>query len=100
MGGPLDQGWVLGSALVCPRHGSRYELETGRPTSDPSTCPQPRYEVRIRDGVVEIRREKEPGDEVVTFQDLAHRPTSAETAQAGSARPGKKPTRYWSSTIN
>jgi len=90
MGGPLDQGWVLGSALVCPWHGSRYELETGRPTSGPSTCPQPRYEVRIRDGVVEIRREQEPGDEVVTLQDLAQLPTSAATVQAGSARLGKK----------
>jgi nitrite reductase/ring-hydroxylating ferredoxin subunit len=87
MGGPLDEGWVLGGALICPWHGSCYELETGLPRSGPSTCPQSRYQVRIRDGVVEIRREQEPGDEVVTAEDLAHQPTSAE---AGSARLGRK----------
>lgn len=70
LGGPLDQGWVLNGALVCPWHGSRYDLESGWPTSGPSTCPQPRYEVRIRDGMVEIRREQEPGDEIVTAADI------------------------------
>ena len=70
MGGPLDQGWVLNGALVCPWHGSRYDLESGWPTSGPSTCPQPRYEVRLRDGMVEIRREQEPGDEIVTADDF------------------------------
>jgi nitrite reductase/ring-hydroxylating ferredoxin subunit/uncharacterized membrane protein len=70
MGGPLDQGWVLNGTLVCPWHGSRYDLESGWPTSGPSTCPQPRYEVRLRDDMVEIRREQEPGDEIVTAADI------------------------------
>ncbi|MBL6457945.1 Rieske 2Fe-2S domain-containing protein [Belnapia sp. T6] len=85
MGGPLDQGWVLGNALVCPWHGSRYDLETGWPDTGPSTCPQPRYEVRLRDGIVEIRREQEPGDEVVTAETLAAAPCNAQPAgtQAG-----------------
>jgi len=90
MGGPLDEGWVLDGALVCPWHGSRYELETGRPTSGPSTCPQPRYQVRIREGVVEIRREQEPGDEVVTSEDLARQPAAVATADARRPRLGKK----------
>ncbi|MDJ0391627.1 Rieske 2Fe-2S domain-containing protein [Roseomonas sp. E05] len=64
MGGPLDQGWVLDGALVCPWHGSRYDLETGWPSGGPSTCPQPRYQVRLKEGVVEIRREQEHGDDV------------------------------------
>jgi nitrite reductase/ring-hydroxylating ferredoxin subunit/uncharacterized membrane protein len=71
MGGPLDQGWVLGGQLVCPWHGSRYDLETGHPASGPSTCPQPRYEVRVRSDMVELRREQEAGDEVVTAETLA-----------------------------
>lgn len=62
LGGPLDQGWVLDGQLVCPWHGSRYALPSAEPTAGPSTCPQPRYEVRLRDGMVEIRREQEPGD--------------------------------------
>jgi nitrite reductase/ring-hydroxylating ferredoxin subunit/uncharacterized membrane protein len=70
MGGPLDQGWILNGALVCPWHGSGYDLETGWPSSGPSTCPQPRYEVRLRDGLIGIRREQEPGEEVVTAASL------------------------------
>ncbi|WP_372624755.1 DUF2231 domain-containing protein [Falsiroseomonas sp.] len=62
LGGPLDQGWVLDGTLVCPWHGSRYALDGAQPTSGPSTCAQPRYEVRLRDGMVEIRREQEMGD--------------------------------------
>jgi nitrite reductase/ring-hydroxylating ferredoxin subunit/uncharacterized membrane protein len=65
-GGPLDQGWVLDGQLVCPWHGSRFDLATAHPCNGPATSPQPRYRTRIRDGQVEIRREQEPGDEVVT----------------------------------
>ena len=94
MGGPLDQGWVLGGALVCPWHGSRYDLETGWPTSGPSTCPQPRYQVRLRDGIVEIRREQEPGDEVVTPPRLCRvsRSACSRWAPVTPARAGR-PTR-------
>ncbi len=70
-GGPLDQGWVLEGRLVCPWHGSRYCLESGQPMDGPSTVPQPRYAVRVRDGMVELRREQEPGDEVVTRERVA-----------------------------
>jgi nitrite reductase/ring-hydroxylating ferredoxin subunit len=85
MGGPLDQGWVLGGALVCPWHGSRYDLETGWPESGPSTCPQPRYQTRIHAGIVELRREQEPGDEVVTAAGLAPMPGSAHPVTTGAA---------------
>jgi len=83
-GGPLDQGWVLAGALVCPWHGSRYDLATGWPSSGPSTCPQPRYEVRLRGGAVEIRREQEPGDDVVRAADLPPQPVP-ETAEGKKA---------------
>ena len=83
-GGPLDQGWVLDGTLVCPWHGSRYNLATGQPASGPSTCPQPRYAVRIKDGMIEIRREQEPGDEIVTAQGLP-----SMTAPSASP-PGRK----------
>jgi len=73
-GGPLDQGWVLDGTLVCPWHGSRYDLATGQPASGPSTCPQPRYVARVQDGTVEVKREQEPGDHVVTSDTLAGRP--------------------------
>ena len=79
-GGPLDQGWVLEGTLVCPWHGSRYDLRTGQPVSGPSTCPQPRYYVRVVDGTVEVKREQEPGDPAVTSEALAGLPDLAEPA--------------------
>ena len=85
MGGPLDGGWVLGDALACPWHGSRFDLQTGQPVGGPATCPQPRYEVRVRDGSVEIRREQEPGDSVVTPDDMAE--------EAGPPPDGRAPGR-------
>jgi len=90
MGGPLDEGWVLGGTLVCPWHGSHYDLETGWPVSGPSACPQPRYVTRIRDGIVEVRREQEPGDEVVTSEDLAQTQTDIQPARADGLRSEKK----------
>ncbi len=85
-GGPLDQGWVLEGTLVCPWHGSRFDLETGRPRSGPSTCPQPRYEVRVRAGMVEVRREQEPGDEVVSAEDVRRATAGAEPQAPAHAR--------------
>ncbi|MGI4747846.1 MAG: DUF2231 domain-containing protein [Janthinobacterium lividum] len=80
-GGPLDQGWVLNGTLVCPWHGSQYDLETGQPSVGPSTCPQPRYEVRLRDGAVELRREQEPGDQVVTSTSLKSEPAAVRVSR-------------------
>lgn len=82
MGGPLDEGWVLDGGLVCPWHGSRYDLETGEAIDGPSTCPQPRYAVRVRHGVVSIRRLPEPGDETITVLPGDWRPAAGQ--------PGKK----------
>ncbi len=70
-GGPLDQGWVFEGTLVCPWHGSRFDLETGQTVTGPATCPQPRYHARVVDGMVEVKREQEPGDHVVTADSLA-----------------------------
>ncbi|MFL5286379.1 MAG: DUF2231 domain-containing protein [Rhodopila sp.] len=86
-GGPLDQGWVLEDTLVCPWHGSRYDLRTGRPVAGPSTCPQPHYRVRVRNGMVEIRREQEPGDEIVMQDTLAQ---SVHSAEGQDSPAGKK----------
>jgi nitrite reductase/ring-hydroxylating ferredoxin subunit/uncharacterized membrane protein len=90
MGGPLDQGWILNGVLVCPWHGSRYDLETGCPTSGPSTCPQPRYEVRPRGGIVETRREQEPGEEVVTAAGLQDAPGKVQPIRTDDSRRGRK----------
>ena len=38
--------------VVCPRHGSQFELSTGRPISLPATEPVEIYPVRVVDGTI------------------------------------------------
>jgi 3-phenylpropionate/trans-cinnamate dioxygenase ferredoxin subunit len=35
--------------IECPKHGSTFDLETGRPRSLPATMPVPVYKVKIED---------------------------------------------------
>jgi nitrite reductase/ring-hydroxylating ferredoxin subunit/uncharacterized membrane protein len=55
-GGPLGEGWLHRGELVCPWHGSRFDLDSGEPAQGPSTAPLPCYETRVREGRVEVRR--------------------------------------------
>uniref|UniRef100_UPI00201AEB65 Rieske (2Fe-2S) protein n=1 Tax=Modestobacter marinus TaxID=477641 RepID=UPI00201AEB65 len=55
-GAPLGEGWLHRGELVCPWHGSRFDLATGEPAQGPSTAPLPCFDTRVRDGQVEVRR--------------------------------------------
>ena len=52
--GPLCEGeWEPElCAVVCPRHGSRFDLETGIPMSLPAFEPVRVFPVSVRDGAV------------------------------------------------
>jgi nitrite reductase/ring-hydroxylating ferredoxin subunit len=59
MSGPLSEGTLTeGNAVECPWHGSRFSLEDGHVLRGPSTYSQPCFDVRVREGQVEIRFEK------------------------------------------
>ena len=51
---PLSTGRVRGDKILCPLHGARFDLRTGRHLSPPATRGVPCYPVRVRDGVVEV----------------------------------------------
>jgi nitrite reductase/ring-hydroxylating ferredoxin subunit/uncharacterized membrane protein len=55
-GGPLAEGRLEDGMVICPWHGSTYALEDGRVIHGPSTFDQPRYEARVTDGMIEVRR--------------------------------------------
>ena len=59
LGGPLDEGKRDGDIVVCPWHGSRFDLCSGEVRGGPAVYPQPRYEARVRAGKVEIRAAKD-----------------------------------------
>jgi nitrite reductase/ring-hydroxylating ferredoxin subunit len=55
-GAPLHEGRIEAGCIVCPWHDSAFRLEDGEIARGPAALPQPRYEARVRDGVVEVRR--------------------------------------------
>jgi 3-phenylpropionate/trans-cinnamate dioxygenase ferredoxin subunit len=53
-GGGLAGGVVEGAQVVCPRHGARFCLRTGRALTPPAYEPVRRYETRVVEGEVEV----------------------------------------------
>ena len=54
--GPLCEGdWEADScSVVCPRHGSNFDLATGRPLTLPATQPVDTFPVFVEDGLVKV----------------------------------------------
>jgi 3-phenylpropionate/trans-cinnamate dioxygenase ferredoxin subunit len=52
--GPLCEGdWEPDECVVvCPRHGSRFDIRSGRPLTLPAYVPVDTFPVSVRDGVV------------------------------------------------
>lgn len=59
LGGPLEEGSREGDTVVCPWHGSRYDLCSGKVLESPAVFPQPRYETRVREGRIEVKAAEE-----------------------------------------
>lgn len=48
-GQPLTDGCIEEGAIVCPRHGARFDLQTGKALCMPATKPVRTFEVKVRD---------------------------------------------------
>ncbi|MDP8967149.1 MAG: Rieske 2Fe-2S domain-containing protein [Actinomycetota bacterium] len=55
LGGPLGDGARDGDTVVCPWHGSRFDVCSGAVIEGPAVFAQPRYEVRANVGKIELR---------------------------------------------
>jgi nitrite reductase/ring-hydroxylating ferredoxin subunit/uncharacterized membrane protein len=51
----LAGGSVQGRTLICPCHGSQFDLADGSVLHGPATMPEPWYETRVQSGMVEVR---------------------------------------------
>ncbi|HEY4845029.1 MAG TPA: DUF2231 domain-containing protein [Candidatus Dormibacteraeota bacterium] len=58
-GGPLSEGELDGDIVQCPWHGSRFDICTGLVKGGPATISQVRYETRIQNGQIEVRRSED-----------------------------------------
>ena len=59
LGGPLSEGTLEGDSIRCPWHGSRFCLKDGSVAEGPAVFPERVFEVRERDGRIEVRAPKE-----------------------------------------
>jgi nitrite reductase/ring-hydroxylating ferredoxin subunit len=54
LGGPLAEGSREGDTVICPWHGSRFDLRTGAVVGGPAVFVQPSLEARVRDDRIEV----------------------------------------------
>lgn len=55
LSGPLSEGEFGDGQVTCPWHGSTFRLTDGLCVGGPATASQPSFEVRLNDGLVEVR---------------------------------------------
>lgn len=61
----VDEGKLEGDTHRCTCHGSRFALRDGRILNGPASSPQPRLDVRVREGKIEVRGGPEAWSAVV-----------------------------------
>jgi len=52
--GPVGEGELEGFEIICPRHGARFDVRTGKVLALPAFVDIPAYPVRIVDDQIEI----------------------------------------------
>jgi 3-phenylpropionate/trans-cinnamate dioxygenase ferredoxin component len=51
----LVEGMIVGSDVLCPKHGSRFNIKTGAVKDLPATQPVHTYETKVEDGFVWVK---------------------------------------------
>ena len=58
--GPVGEGDLDGYEIICPRHGARFDVRTGRVLALPAIVDIPAYPVRVREGQIEVGIPNDP----------------------------------------
>ncbi len=53
-GGPIGDGKIEGFEIICPRHGARFDIRTGKATRFPAVEDIENFPVRVVDGYIEV----------------------------------------------
>jgi 3-phenylpropionate/trans-cinnamate dioxygenase ferredoxin subunit len=54
-GAPFGDGRLDGHEIVCPRHGARFDIRTGKVTGPPALIPVEVYELKIEGDDILVR---------------------------------------------
>ncbi len=52
--GPIGDGELEEHEVICPRHGARFDLRSGKALTLPAVIDIPAYPIRIIDGQIEV----------------------------------------------
>jgi nitrite reductase/ring-hydroxylating ferredoxin subunit len=55
-GGPLHEGQVDGTVVICPWHGGQFDLTTGKVVSPPPMRDETSFEVKVQDSEVLLKK--------------------------------------------
>ena len=56
--GPVGEGELDGEEIVCPRHGARFDIRSGKVLSFPAVKDIPVYPVRVNEEYIEVGIQK------------------------------------------
>ena len=76
---PLSDGELDGAVVVCPCHGSEFDVRTGDVLSPPALEPLPIFDVRVEGGALEVRLEPTAAAAEATTQRDRHVVASSTT---------------------
>lgn len=84
--GPLSEGEIEDHAIICPRHGAKFDVRTGAALTMPATRPTAAHDVEVRgDAIyVRIREAAKPQSDA--------RPAVAEATNSAPAKDSTTPT--------
>ena len=57
--GPVGEGQLDGFSITCPRHGSQFDVRSGKVLRMPAVVDIPAYPVRVVDGMIQLGIPKE-----------------------------------------
>lgn len=58
-GGPVGDGQLDGFQIICPRHGARFDIRSGKVVALPAVVDIPWFPIRVVDNQIEIGVPKE-----------------------------------------
>jgi 3-phenylpropionate/trans-cinnamate dioxygenase ferredoxin subunit len=58
--GPLGDGELIGFEVVCPRHGARFDIRSGKATRSPAFIDIPAYPIKVEQGNIYLGIKKQP----------------------------------------
>jgi len=61
-GGSLSDGELEGCEIICPRHGARFDIKTGKVTAPPAYEDLTAFPTRVENGVVQVRDNRFDGE--------------------------------------